>query len=78
MELRPQLEKWQGQVAEANEDAAADMGVAKRLLTHGLEALAEVERLRITMQQVLADAQAQDVLQEWWPMMELALKTPNA
>jgi hypothetical protein len=46
MELRQQLEKWKGQVAEADEDAAADMGVAKRLLTHGLEALAEIERLR--------------------------------
>jgi hypothetical protein len=33
--------------------------------------------LRTTMQQVLADAQAQDVLPEWWPMMERALKTPN-
>jgi hypothetical protein len=33
--------------------------------------------LRTTMQQILADAQAQDVLPEWWPMMERALKTPN-
>ncbi len=29
--------------------------------------------LRTVMQQVLADAQAQDVLVEWWPMMERAL-----
>lgn len=38
----------------------------------------EIERLRTTMQQVLADAQAQDALPEWWPMMEAALMGPNS
>jgi hypothetical protein len=33
----------------------------------------ERDNLRVTMQQVLADAKAQDVLVEWWPMMERAL-----
>jgi Fic family protein len=38
---------------------------------------AENERLRTTLQQVLTDAQAQDVLVEWWPMMERALIGSN-
>ena len=29
--------------------------------------------LRTTLEQVLVDAQSQDVLAEWWPMMERAL-----
>lgn len=37
----------------------------------------EIERLRSTLQQVLTDAQSQDVLSEWWTAMEMAL-TPNA
>jgi len=35
------------------------------------------EAMALLLQQVFADAQAQDVLAEWWPMMEAALKTPN-
>ena len=37
----------------------------------------ERDRLRTVMQQVLADAQAQDVLSEWWLMMEEALMGSN-
>ena len=33
----------------------------------------DCEYLRTTMRQVLADAQAQEVLAVWWPMMERAL-----
>lgn len=33
----------------------------------------ERDRLRIVLQQVFADAQAQDVLPKWWPLMEDAL-----
>lgn len=46
MELRQQLENWEIQAAEASDDDRADMEVAKRLLKHGIEALAEIERLR--------------------------------
>lgn len=46
MELRQQLEKWKDQSTSCNENAAADMHVAKRLLKHGIEALDEIENLR--------------------------------
>ena len=36
----------------------------------------EIERLRKILQQILVDAQAQNVLFEWWTAIELAL-TPN-
>lgn len=46
MELRHQLAKWKEQVAVSDEDSAANIGVAKRLLNHGIEALEEIEKLR--------------------------------
>ena len=46
MEHRNQLAKWKEQVAAADEDSAADMGVAKRLLDHGIEALEKIELLK--------------------------------
>ena len=36
----------------------------------------EIDKLRKTLQQVLVDAQSQDVLLEWWTAIELALM-PN-
>lgn len=52
----------------------AKIDAQKRTIDHQREDMA---RLRTTMQQVLADAQAKDELPEWWPMMEAALMGPN-
>ncbi len=59
MELRQQLEKWREQVAVSGKDAVADMDVAKRLLKHGIEALAEIERLREALK--IASAAVEDL-----------------
>ena len=45
METLAQLQSWQKQ-AIGNEKASANMDVALRLLRHGAEAIAEIERLR--------------------------------
>ena len=37
------------------------------------EAADEIDRLRTTIRQVLVDAESQDVLNEWWPMLQDAL-----
>ena len=49
MELIQQLKNCEAQLSEADEGAAADMDVAKRLLTHGMDALDEVRRLEIAL-----------------------------
>jgi len=63
MELRQQLEKWQGQAADANEGAAADMDVAKRLLKHGIEALDEIDLMREVLKK--ANEQSEHYEREW-------------
>lgn len=45
MEHINQLKKWQEQLGKADPDSQADMDVAARLVRHGIEALAEIERL---------------------------------
>jgi len=45
MESRQQIERWLEQASEASDGAKADMDVAKRLITHGLEALDEIDEL---------------------------------
>jgi len=40
------------------------------------DAMIEIERLQKVMQQVLIDAQSQNVLPEWWTIMQETL-TPN-
>ena len=37
------------------------------------EAAKEIEKLRKTLHQILVDAQSQDVLFEWWSVIELVL-----
>lgn len=66
MELIQQLEKWKEQVAMAGDDSAADMGVAKRLLNHGIEALGEIGKLRESRAFYKRRC---DVLQEWQSKM---------
>jgi hypothetical protein len=66
-----------GQVATARKQAHAARCNENTMRQHLAAIAKERDRLRTTMQQVLADAKSQDVLPEWWPMMEAALKTPN-
>lgn len=45
MELMQQLETWNDQLARNPDATHADVDVAKRLLKHGIETLAQLERL---------------------------------
>lgn len=47
MEPIQQLKKWQQQIADFPDVRQADIDVTKRLLRHGMQALEEIERLRI-------------------------------
>jgi len=51
MELLQQLEAWQKQAESAAPDSSADLDVAKRLILHGIEALAEISRLHECLKQ---------------------------
>ncbi len=53
-------------------DNDSPIDVAQR---HGryLDAANKIERLQKVLQQVLVDAQAQDVLPEWWTVMQETL-----
>lgn len=55
MEPMPQLETWKKQLADNPDAEYADVDVARRLVKHGIEAMAEVKRLRETLQGI-ADA----------------------
>jgi len=77
MELRQQLEKWQLQVAEADEGAVADMDVANRLLKHGLDALDEIDLMRANLRpewgedgQAKTLAAAAEDADEWLALIE--------
>jgi len=56
METLAQLQSWQKQ-AIGNEKASANMDVALRLLRHGAEAIAEIERLRAELAQCQQEMQ---------------------
>ena len=56
MEPLAQLLAWQKQ-AVGHEKRAANMGVALRLLRHGIEAVAELEKLRAELAECRQDAE---------------------
>lgn len=60
MEALAQLQSWQKQ-AIGNEKASANMDVALRLLRHGAEAIAEIDRLRAELAEC-RNATAEDAL----------------
>lgn len=57
----------------ANQKAMLERHHANVMTLMAEEIARRHDKLRTVMQQVLADAKAQDVLFEWWPMMEEAL-----
>lgn len=56
METLAQLLTWQKQTV-GREKSAADMGVALRLLRHGMEVMAELEKLRAELAECRRDAE---------------------
>lgn len=72
------IEKHQQELSALEKKVAHHYKDAMEASTLASSYAADAELLRTTLHQILADAQEQDVLPEWRPMMEAALKTPNA
>lgn len=64
MELRQQLEAWAEQGKRAPVDSHADWHVAKRLLTHGIEALDRIAALERDLAAAQSDASGERIKRE--------------